>query len=119
MSAVSPREERIVDVDEVVIVLTTIPDEVDGAAFADRMVHDRLAACVSILPVMESTYQWQGTVEQSRERQVLLKTVRSRLDALYTAVRTQHPYDVPEWLVVSASGGSDAYISWVRQSVST
>lgn len=107
------------DVNEVVIVLTTIPDEVDRATFADRLVRDRLAACVSILPVMESTYQWQGTVEQARERQVLLKTVRSRLDALYAAVRTQHPYDVPEWLVVSASGGSDAYLRWLRQSVTT
>ena len=106
------------DVDEVVIVLTTIPDEVDRTAFADRLVRDRLAACVSILPVMESTYQWEGAVERARERQVLLKTVRSRLDALYTTVLTQHPYDVPEWLVLSASGGSDAYMSWLRQSVS-
>lgn len=107
------------DLDEVVIVLTTIPDEVDRGAFADKLVRDRLAACVSILPTMESTYQWKGSVEQARERQVLLKTMRSRLDALYAAVRSQHPYDVPEWLVLGASGGSDAYMSWVRQSVST
>jgi periplasmic divalent cation tolerance protein len=110
-------EERIVDDDEVVIVLTTIPDEVERSTFADRLVRARLAACVSILPAMESTYQWQGAVEQARERQVLLKTVRARLDELYAAVRTVHPYDVPEWLVVSASGGSDAYLRWLRQSV--
>lgn len=105
------------DHDEVVIVLTTIPDEVDRAAFADALVRDHLAACVSILPVMESTYRWQGAVEQTRERQVLLKTVRSRLDALQAAVQTHHPYEVPEWLVVSTSGGSDAYTSWLKESV--
>ncbi|MPY90783.1 MAG: divalent cation tolerance protein CutA [Luteitalea sp.] len=105
-------------IDEVVIVLTTIPDAVDEVAFAEALVRERLAACVSVLPAMQSTYRWQGNVERSRERQVLVKTVRSRLDALHEAVRARHPYEVPEWLVLSSSGGSDAYLGWVRECAS-
>src|SRR5688572_7845621 len=57
-----------------VIVLTTIPADADGHAFAYALVDDRLAACVNLLPPMESVYRWEGRVERETERQVVIKT---------------------------------------------
>jgi periplasmic divalent cation tolerance protein len=97
----------------VVLVLTTIPEALDASADLRALVEAGHAACVSVLPVMESTYRWQGAVETARERQVLIKTTADRVAGLEAAVTAWHPYDVPEWLVVSVAGGGDAYLRWI------
>jgi periplasmic divalent cation tolerance protein len=100
-----------------VIVLTTFPADGDIAAFARTLVDERLAACVNVLPPMESTYRWQGAVEQASERQIVIKTTAARLADLNKRIATLHPYDVPELLVLQVAGGGDAYLQWVRESV--
>ena len=102
---------------EVVLVLTTIAAEADGAALARTLVDERLAACVNVLPPMTSVYRWKGQVDQDREQQIIIKTTRDRLAALETRVRELHSYELPEFMVVAAGGGSDAYLSWVSESV--
>jgi len=101
-----------------VIVLTTIGVGVDAdpATLARTLVEERLAACVNILPAMTSLYRWEGRIEKDQERQLVIKTTRDRLPALEERVRHLHPYEVPEFVVLSASGGSDAYIRWVGES---
>ncbi len=99
-----------------VLVLTTLPLECDGAAFARALVSERLAACVSLLGPVQSVYRWQGDVEYAQECQVVIKTVSERVPALETRVRALHPYDVPEFLVLPVAGGGAAYLSWVRES---
>ena len=101
---------------EFVLVLTTWPNG-DAAAFARRLVHDQLAACVNVLAPMMSIYRWQGTVEETTERQVLIKTTRARLGALRARVDELHPYDVPEFLVLPIVDGGDTYLNWIRESV--
>ena len=101
-----------------VLVLTTLGADTDGAAFARRLVEERLAACVNVLPVMTSLYRWKGGVEQDREQQLVIKTTAERLPALEARFHALHPYEVPEFLVVPAAGGSAAYLAWVRASVS-
>jgi periplasmic divalent cation tolerance protein len=103
---------------DVVVALTTLPPDADAAAFARRLVDDRLAACVSLLPAMQSVYRWEGQLEAASERQVLIKTTREQLDALFAVVCDLHPFDVPEWIVLAAAGGSDTYFDWVRASTS-
>ena len=100
------------------IVLTTIGVGVDAdpATLARTLVEERLAACVNILPPMTSLYRWEGRIEKDQERQLVIKTTRHRLAALEERVRQLHPYELPEFLVLSASGGSDAYIRWVAES---
>lgn len=100
----------------VVVVLTTWPADRPVDAFARALVERRLAACVSVLPLQHSTYRWRGAVEEADEHQVLMKTTTSRISALEEAVRELHPYDVPEWLVMDVTGGSDRYLGWVRES---
>jgi periplasmic divalent cation tolerance protein len=97
------------------IVLTTLGADVDAAAIARTLVDERLAACVNILPPMTSVYRWQGKVEQDREQQVVIKTGADRVAALQARLRELHPYELPEFLVLDATG-SEAYLAWVGES---
>src|SRR4029453_5541236 len=99
-----------------VIVLTTISRSVDGRELASILVSERLAACVNVLPEMDSIYRWQGAVETERERQVIIKTTEERVEALKVRLHQIHPYEVPEFVVVPIAGGSERYLGWLRES---
>jgi periplasmic divalent cation tolerance protein len=100
-----------------VLVLTTVPPAGAGGRIARALVEERLAACVSESPPMSSTYRWQGEVTEDREQQLVIKTTRGQLAALERRLRELHPYEVPEFLIVEVSGGSQAYLGWVRDNV--
>jgi periplasmic divalent cation tolerance protein len=99
-----------------VLVLTTLPADADAPAFAAALIEARLAACVNVLPVMESIYRWEGSIERDAERQMLVKTSRDRTNALWERVRELHPYDVPEFIVLPITDGNDAYLRWIGES---
>jgi len=99
-----------------VLVLTTLPAEADTGAFAQALVEGRLAACVNVLPVMDSVYRWEGKIERERERQLVVKTSRDSLVALWERVQQMHPYDMPEFVVIPIVDGNDAYLRWVGES---
>src|SRR5215207_1037335 len=99
-----------------VVILTTLPGGADAGAFAAALVEAQLAACVNVLPVMESIYRWEGRVQRDSERQVILKTSRERVAALWQRVRELHPYDVPEFIVLPIVDGNDAYLRWIGDS---
>jgi len=101
-----------------VLVLTTLPADADAAVFARTLVSERLAACVNLLAPMESVYRWEGDVQRDAERQLIMKTTRARVDALWQRVRELHPYEVPEFLVLPIADGSDAYLRWLGESTS-
>lgn len=96
--------------------LTTLGPDADAAGLARTLVEERLAACVNVLPVMTSIYRWKGGVEQDREQQLFIKTTRGQLPALEARIRELHSYDVPEFLVLPTSGGSESYLRWIRES---
>jgi len=97
--------------------LTTLPVDRDADKLARVLVEERLAACVSVLPPMRSTYAWEGAIQNADEQQIVIKTVGSRLEALQARVRQLHPYTVPEFLVVAVEGSRD-YLAWLSQSTS-
>ena len=99
-----------------VVVLTTIGSTADGRGMASILVTERLAACVNLLPEMESFYRWKGQVEDDHERQLVMKTTASRVAALKTRLHELHEYEVPEFIVLPIVGGSDAYLNWIRES---
>jgi periplasmic divalent cation tolerance protein len=101
---------------EYVLVLTTLPADADAVAFAEALVHARLAACVNLLPAMESIYRWQGGVARDPERQLVIKTLRLRVSALWDRVRDLHPYEIPEFVVLPIVDGNDVYLRWIRES---
>lgn len=98
---------------EIILVLTTMPDDDRADAVARTLVDERLAACVNVHGPMRSTYRWKGQLEREAEQQIVIKTTRERLPQLEARLHALHPYDLPEFLVVAADGGSAAYVKWV------
>jgi len=99
-----------------VVILTTVGEPTDAAAFARVLVADRLAACVNVLPPMTSLYRWKGVIEEDREQQLVIKTTRDCVPAIEARFHDLHPYELPEFVVLSAEASS-AYLSWLRESV--
>jgi len=98
-----------------VIVYTTLPAGADSMRFGKKLVDERVAACVTSRPGVQSVYRWQDRIEHSEEQQIVIKTTRSRVDQLGKAILAIHPYDVPEILVLPVIDGYSAYIDWVQK----
>ena len=101
-----------------VIILTTLGAATDASAFARLLVTDRLAACVNVLPPMTSLYRWKGEIEEDSEQQLVIKTTSDRIAAIEARFRELHPYELPEFIVLSAKA-STSYLDWLRESVGT
>jgi len=99
---------------DLILILTTMPDDDRADALARTLVDERLAACVNVHGPMASTYRWKGIVEREAERQIVIKTTRGRLEALETRLRALHPYELPEFVVLNAQA-SETYGEWVGE----
>lgn len=95
------------------LVITNCPDETSANAVALAVVEARLAACVNILPRVQSIYRWQGAVESASEIPLLIKTTADNYPALENAIRAEHPYDIPEIIALPVERGLPAYLNWV------
>ena len=95
------------------LVLTNLPDQASAESLAETLVEARLAACVSILAPCRSVYRWQNAVERAEEVPLLIKTSESRYAALEEAIRSRHPYELPEIVAVPVSQALPAYLAWV------
>ena len=98
---------------DVLLVLTNVPDEVTAHSIARQVVERRLAACVNVLPAVRSIYQWEGKVEEATEVTLLIKSTQGRYADLEAAIREAHPYDVPEVIAMPVAAGLPAYLNWV------
>jgi len=101
-----------------VIILTTLGAAADAAAFARVLVDERLAACVNVLAPMTSLYRWKGAIEEDREQQLVIKTTSDRVSAIEARFQELHPYELPEFLVLSASA-SASYSAWLGESAAS
>ena len=97
------------------IVLVTAPDLKTARALAKAALQARLIACANLVPKIESHYWWQGNIESSAEILLILKAQKSKLAALEKLILARHPYDTPEFLVLSLSAGSKKYLDWLAQ----
>lgn len=95
------------------LVLCTCPDTETARQLADRLVEGRLAACVNIVPGLESVYEWQGKVERDSEVLLIIKTRQDRYGQLEETLQQHHPYELPEILRVSLNGGLRDYLQWI------
>ena len=99
--------------EQALIVFCNAPDAQVAAAIAQALVQRRLAACVNILPAVQSVYQWQGAIEQATEISLLIKTTPARYPELEAALVELHPYDVPEIIALPIAAGLPAYLHWI------
>ncbi|HEY0761159.1 MAG TPA: divalent-cation tolerance protein CutA [Pyrinomonadaceae bacterium] len=103
------------DTADAIIVFMTASNGEEAARLADMLVGAHLAACVQILPEMESVYRWQGKIERAPEILILAKTTRSKFEELEREVRALHSYDTPEIIAVPIVAGSAPYLDWLRK----
>ena len=101
----------------VILAITTCPDEPTAQQIAATLVQERLAACVNRVAGVTSTYFWDGRLQDDVEILLIIKTSAARVEALTARLKTLHPYDLPELVVLPVSGGNEAYLQWVREGV--
>jgi periplasmic divalent cation tolerance protein len=101
--------------DDAIVVFMTAANGEEATRLAEMLVGAQLAACVQILPEIESVYRWQGKIERSSEVLLLAKTTRGKFDDLEREVRALHSYDTPEIVAVSIVIGSAPYLEWLFQ----
>jgi periplasmic divalent cation tolerance protein len=101
------------------LVLTNLPDRPTAEKLAAALVGERLAACVNILAPCRSVYRWNGAVQHDEEVPLLAKTTSERYAALEAAIRSNHPYEVPEIIALPIERGLAAYLTWVGEETSS
>ena len=97
------------------LVYITALDADQALAIGRVLVHERLAACINVLPGMTSIYRWQGVVEEAREAVLIVKTRADRITALTERVRSLHTYRLPCVVALTIDGGDADYLDWLAR----
>ena len=103
--------------DQAIVVFMTAANREEARRLAEMLVDRRLAACVQIMPEMESVYRWQGKIERQTEVLLLAKTVSAKFVELEAEVRRVHSYETPEIVAFPLTAGSRPYLEWLNASV--
>ena len=99
------------------IVLSTAGSEEEARKIAHHLVENRLAACVNIVPHVESIYRWEGKVEANREFLMMIKTSAEKFAEVRDAILELHSYDLPECVALAVESGSVEYLEWLADSL--
>ncbi len=100
-----------------IVILTTCPDEAVASRICRDLVESGLAACVSRLGPVHSTYRWQGAIQDEPEVLLVIKTTSARYPELEMRLKSLHPYEVPEIIALPVAAGSAEYLSWLEGAV--
>ena len=96
------------------LVLSACPDGEVAGRIARALVEDRLAACVNILPAVQSVYRWRGHIESATEQLLIAKIKAVDYAAVEERIKTLHNYELPEVIAVPVVGGLPAYLAWLN-----
>jgi len=99
------------------LVMTTVKARVDGERIAKKIVREKLAACVNVIPNISSTYCWKGKIKRSKETLLLIKTSKGKLAKLIKRIEELHTYEVPEIIAVPIERGLPEYLKWLKESL--
>jgi periplasmic divalent cation tolerance protein len=99
------------------IVMTTVVSSEEAARLGRALVEERLAACATLLPAVQSIYHWKDQIESSAECLLLLKTTVDRVSQLEARLHQLHSYQTPEFLVLAVEAGSRPYLAWLDASL--
>ena len=104
--------------DDILLVLTNLPDRAAALTLANALIETKAAACVNVLAACTSVYHWQGKVENADEIPLLIKTTAAGYPTLEDTIRRLHPYELPEIIAVPLAQGLPGYLQWVATEVS-
>lgn len=99
------------------VAFVTTPDDKLAKKLAQGLVEKKLAACVNIIPHIQSIYMWEGKVNEDNEYLMMIKTRTSRMDEVIKFVRENHSYSVAEVIALPIEKGNAPYLSWIAQTV--
>ena len=102
---------------EVRLVFCTFPDSASARQIGTVLIERQLAACVNLIPAVESIYRWQGRVETAEEVLAVFKTSAEGFTGFEQALAELHPYEVPEIIAIEPAAVSANYASWVLGNV--
>ena len=98
-----------------VVVYITTETHGQGREIADALLTEKLAACVSIVPKVQSKFWWKGKIDLASEALLIVKTRADLLDKLIASVKKKHSYTVPEIIAVPIIGGNEDYLNWIDE----
>ncbi|GJL58626.1 MAG: divalent-cation tolerance protein CutA [Nitrospirales bacterium] len=101
---------------EEIVVMVTVGSEGEAISLSKILVKNGLAACVNVIPGVQSIFKWDGQITEEREYLLLVKTVRQAFDQLVLMVKANHSYEIPEIISFPIQLGSKEYLAWIRDS---
>ncbi|MGA8864600.1 MAG: divalent-cation tolerance protein CutA [Gallionella sp.] len=104
---------------DILLVVTNLPDAASAEKLARRIIEERAAACVNQLAPCASTYRWKNNIETATEVPLLIKTTQAAYPRLEKLVREAHPYELPEIIAVLVTVGLPSYLDWIDQETNT
>jgi periplasmic divalent cation tolerance protein len=105
------------ELQDFIVVLTTVENEEQATLLARHLVESHLAACVQVMPRMTSVYRWKENIEEAREHLLIIKTTSSNYAELEAEIRAEHPYEIPEIIALPVVSGSTDYLLWLEESI--
>ncbi|MBL7171128.1 MAG: divalent-cation tolerance protein CutA [Candidatus Omnitrophica bacterium] len=105
----------MVEIDQGIVVFITASTDEEAKGIADKLLDQKKAACVNIIPKIDSHFWWQGKKEKSREVLLIVKSRGSLLDDIISLVKEAHSYEVPEIIAIPIVGGNQGYLNWIKE----
>jgi periplasmic divalent cation tolerance protein len=103
--------------EQVILAISTCPDEAIARRIAETLVAERLATCVNRIPGIRSSYIWDGILQDDGEVLLIIKSTAGQLSQLERRLNELHPYELPEFIVTPVTGGNERYLDWIRRNV--
>ena len=100
-----------------IVILISTPSEEEAHRIADLLLNQRKAACINILPRVDSLFWWQGKLEEAKESLLIVKTRASLLPEVIALVKGAHSYQIPEIIALPILGGNEDYLKWIDSEV--
>ena len=98
-----------------ILVLSTCPGSISAKKMAQEIVTEKLAACVNVIPGVQSFFSWVGKVDTANEHMLIIKTTRDSYEALEAKIKKIHPYELPEIIAVPIETGFAGYLDWITK----